>query len=173
MEATIETGKDGGYIITIGYDDNAYVRQTLNEVGEILEDAFGEEADFDNVPEGGEAQYTYRSSPFGIIRTEIVPPPTKEDWDAQQAVYAEKAAINKAKRDAAEAVEKAKEQAIADAKELAELELLEKREAWQLANPNKRRSETGMPTEDPGEGWHWIQLPGICPYYWMRIKVGK
>ena len=82
MEVTIETGKDGGYIITIGYDDNVYVRQTLNEVGELLEDAFGEEADFDDVSEDDEDKYTYRLTPFGIIRTKIVAPPTKEDWDA-------------------------------------------------------------------------------------------
>jgi len=165
MEATIETGKDGGYIITIGDDDDVYVRQTLNEVGEVLEDAFGEEADFDNVSEGDEEKYTYRFSPFGVLRTKIVPLATKEDWDAQQAAAKEKADARKAKLAAEEA-----------ARELAEIEkidVLEKAaEAWREKYPNKRRSET-KPTEDPGEGWKWALDPGICNCIWTRTKVGS
>ena len=146
MEATIETGKDGGYIITIGYDDNVYVRQTLNEVGEVLEDAIGEEADFANVSEGDEEQYTYRNSPFGIIRAKIVPLPTKADWDAQQAKAADKVAARKAKG----AADKAAQEAQMEADELDKLEALERAAiAWQLKYPNKRRSAE-MPTENPG-----------------------
>jgi len=165
MEVTIETGKDGGYIITIGYDDNVYVRQTLNEVGELLEDAFGEEADFDDVSEDDEDKYTYRLTPFGIIRTKIVAPPTKEDWDAQQAVYAEKAAIAKAKRDA--------EAAAAELAEIEKIDALEKAAAaWRAKYPNKRRGET-KPVEDPGEGFEWVMDEGICHCIWTRTKVGR
>jgi len=168
MEAIIETGKDGGYIITIGTDDDVYVRQTLNEVGEVLEDVFGEEADFDNVPEGDEDKYTYRLTPFGIIRTAIVPPPTREDWDAQVAEGKAKVDARKAKI----AADKAAAIAQAEADELAELDALEKAAAaWQLKYPNKRRSET-KPTEDPGEGWEWTN-EGICKNCWTRIKVGR
>ena len=166
MNALIETGKDGGYIIEIG--DDTFVRQTLNEVGEVLEDAFGEEADFDNIPEGDEGEYTYRFSPFGVLRTKIVPSATKADWDAQQAATAEKATARKAKI----AADKAAAIAQAEADELAELDALEKAAAaWQLKYPNKRRSET-KPTEDPGEGWEWTN-EGICSNCWTRIKVGR
>jgi len=158
MDAVIETGKDGGYIITIG--DELYVRQTLNEVGEVLEDFFGEEADFSDVPE---EEYTYRFSPFGVLRTKIVPLATKEDWDAQQALAKEKADARRAKLAAEEA-----------ARELAEIEKIDALEkaaaAWREKYPNKRRSET-KPTEDPGEGWEWILDPGICNCIWTRTKV--
>jgi len=164
MQAEIITGEDGGYIVTID-DEELYVRQTLNEVGELLEDVLGEEADFDNIPEGDEEEYTYRNSPFGIIRTKIVPLPTKEDWDAQQAALKAKSDARKAKI--------AAEEAEAEAEELAEIEAMEKAAAaWQAKYPNKRRSKT-KPIEDPGEGWEWIMDAGICHCIWTRTKIGR
>jgi len=160
MEAIIETGKDGGYIIEVGAD--VYVRQTLNEVGEILEDVFGEEADFSDVPEN---EYTYRRTPFGIIRTKIVAPPSKEDWDTQQALAKEKADAYRAKI--------AAEEAARELEEIEKIDALEKAAAaWKLKYPNKRRSDT-KPTEDPGEGWEWVLDPGICNCIWTRTKVGS
>jgi len=136
--------------------------------GEMVEIVTEEDEgiDFPDIDEN-ENDVEYIDTPFGIIKKGKGSQVTAEDYEAQQADLAEKAAARKAKvaADAIKAAEEAERLRI-EAKAVAE----KKAAAWQLKYPNKRRSET-KPTEDPGEGFAWNNY-GICKNCWTRTKVG-
>ena len=143
--------------------------KVIIEKGELVEIVTEDVENIDLPDVDDDDDVEYFKTPFGIIKKGKSAQVTKEDYEAEQIAIAERGAIARAKR-AAEAFK-----AAAEAERLrieAEESVAKALAAWKLKYPNKRRSET-KPTEDPGEGWAWVNDEGICSNCWTRIKVGR